>query len=128
MRGPRGGRRRNSPSPPDRISQKPAQRCASRRPRRKDDVDVTLPHPSIPQRHDIRDEDGHDAVHAAAADAGDGAGDAQLHHVAREAAAQAAQAEDGVREEEALLAAEDVAELAVEGLEAREGEEVPGGV
>ncbi|KAJ6446411.1 TBC domain-containing protein [Purpureocillium lavendulum] len=50
----------------------------------------------------------------------------ELDHVAGEAAADAAGGEDGIGEEEALLAAKDVAELAVQRLEAGEGEEVPG--
>lgn len=48
-----------------------------------------------------------------------------MRDVPREAAAQAADAKHDVGEEQALLPAEDVTELAVQGLAAREGEEVP---
>lgn len=54
---------------------------------------------------------GHVRGHAAAADASNDAGCDELGHVAGKAAEETADGEDGVGEEEAAFAAEDVAEL-----------------
>lgn len=114
------------PPPADGVGEE----AAEGRPRggadRVDNVDVALPHAAVAQRDEVGHEDGDDGRHAAAADARDGAGQAELGHGLGEAAAQTAEAKDGIGKEEALLAAKDVAELAVEGLAAGEGEEVPG--
>lgn len=123
MEGSRGPR--DSPSPTHRVRQKSSQRRPGRRPSRKEDIDITLPDTSFPQRHEITQQDRHDRVHASAADARDGPRDAELHHVLREATSQAPEAEDGVGKEEAFLASENITEFAVQRLEAREGEEVP---
>ncbi|GJC95212.1 hypothetical protein ColKHC_04038 [Colletotrichum higginsianum] len=112
------------PAPADRVGEQAAERGAGGGAGGEDNVEVALPDAALAQGHDVAEEDGDDAVHAAAADAGDGAGDAELGEGAGEAAAQGAEGEDDVGEEEALLAAEDVAQLAVERLEAGQGDVV----
>lgn len=112
------------PPPPNRIHQHAPQGWPRGGAERVDDVDVALELAALPQRHRVREEDADDRVHAAAADAGEGAGEDEVRHRGREAAPEAAEAEDDVGEEEAGFAGEDVGELAVEGLEGGEGEEV----
>lgn len=114
-----------SPSPSKRISKKTSQGPSRRRPSSIHHVDVALPDTALLQRHNIRKENRHDGAHASATDSGDRSGEAELRHALSEAASQTADAEDGVCKQEACLAAKDVAELAVERLEACQGEEVP---
>ena len=113
------------PPPANGIRQDATERRPRRRARGEDDVDVALPDAALAQGHNIRHEDGDDGRHAAAADARDAARHAQLHHGLGEAAAETTEAKDGIGKEQTLLAAEDVAELAVERLAAGEGEKVP---
>ncbi|TKW50072.1 hypothetical protein CTA1_6171 [Colletotrichum tanaceti] len=112
------------PAPADRVGEQAAERGAGGGAGGEDDVEVALPDAALAQGHDVAEEDGDHAVHAAAADAGDGPGDAELREGAGEAAAQGAEGEDDIGEEKALLAAEDVAQLAVERLEAGQGDVV----
>lgn len=112
------------PPPSQRIRKQTAQRRTRGSPRAEYDIHVALPDPALPQGHDVSQQDRDDGVHAAAANAGHGPRDDQLVDILRQAAAQAAQAKDDIGEEKALLPAEDVGELAVQGLAARQGQEV----
>lgn len=112
------------PPPSQRIRKQTAQRRTRGSPRAEYDIHVALPDPALPQGHDVSQQDRDDGVHAAAANARHGPRDDQLVDILRQAAAQAAQAKDDIGEEKALLPAEDVGELAVQGLAARQGQEV----
>lgn len=96
------------PPPPQRICEQATQRRTGSSPRAEYDVHVALPDPTLPQGHDVSQQDGDDSIHAAAANAGHGPRDDQLVDILRQAAAQAAQAKDDIGEEKALLPAEDV--------------------
>ena len=89
-------------------------------------LQLTLPHAAVTQRDHVGQENGYDGRHAGTSDTSDGASHAELHHVLRHAAPKAAEPKDDIGKQETLLAAKDVAELAVERLEAGQGEEVAG--
>lgn len=116
--------RSSSPSPSQRIGKKPSQRTASRSASSIYHVNVALPDTSLLQRDDVGKENRHDRVHAPSAHASHCPRDAKLRHALGQAAAQAADAKDGICKQETCLSAEYVAELAVERLEACESEKV----
>lgn len=62
----------HSPSPTQRIRKKTAQRRARGSPCAEDDVHVPLPDATLPQGHDVSQQDGDDGIHTATADAGHG--------------------------------------------------------
>ncbi|KXH40002.1 hypothetical protein CNYM01_06218 [Colletotrichum nymphaeae SA-01] len=69
---------REGPAPADRVCEEAAEGRAGGGAGGEDDVEVPLPDAAVAERDDVAEKDGDDAVHAAAADAGYGAGDAEL--------------------------------------------------
>lgn len=112
------------PSPPNAISHRTPYRGASRNAAGEYNVNVPLPDTTVAQGHEVRHQDTNDSVHTAAAHAGDSPRDTQLDDVARQSAAQTAEAEDAVREEQTLLAAEDIGQPAIQRLEGRQRQEI----
>lgn len=114
-----------APSPSQRVGHKTTDRGAHGRSGTEDDVQVALPETTLTQRDKVGHQDGAHRIDATAANAGYGSGGDELRDVATDSTAQGPEAEEDIGEEEALLPPEDVAELAIQRLAARQGEKVP---
>lgn len=119
-------RKADLPSPSYGICEQASYRCATGCTSCVDDIEVPLPLPPFPQRDDIAQQNTHYGRHAASANTSKSPRGNQFWHGPRHSAEEAANAENGVGNQESHLAAEDVTELAIQGLEGGEGEEVPG--
>lgn len=114
----------NLPSPAHGLGEKATQRSTGSSSGAKNDVHVPLPDATIPQRDDIRQQDGDNGVHATATDAGNSSRDDQLPYVASKTTTETAEGEDDIGKEKTLLAAKDVTQFAIQRLGTSEGQKV----
>lgn len=113
------------PSPSERFCHQATHRCSRGGSSSENDVQITLPDSTVAQWHNVRQQNGSDSVDAAATYASDRSGYDELPDILRQPTSQDTHSKDDIGEEETLLSAEYVAQLAIQWLTARQGQKVP---